>query len=140
MYTRLMYLESVMAITAPQYLYLLDEDLYRLGNATSPRLDHVRQSDVDTYERNGIAMVRANRKGVSLLDEERLKRTRATGWVWKIPSATSMPAGLAVTPDPDPDPRTRGHFLLCPVVDMPVDKYRAALSELALICERIRKP
>ena len=50
-----------------------------------------------------------------------------------------MPQGLAVTPDPDLDPRKRGHFLLCPVSDMTMDKYRALLSELALRCERIRK-
>ncbi len=128
-----------MTTPTPQYLYLLDEELYRLGNATSPRLDNVRPFDVDTYDRNGILMVRANRRGISLLDEARLNKTRSNGWVWKIPATTAMPPGLAVTPDPDPDPRTRGHFLLCPVSDMPMDEYRALLAKLALICLRIRK-
>jgi hypothetical protein len=39
-----------MATASPQYLYLLDEDLYRLGNAASSRLDNVRDRDLDTYD------------------------------------------------------------------------------------------
>jgi hypothetical protein len=35
-----------MATSAPEFLYLLDEDLYRLGNATSPRLNNVKPQDV----------------------------------------------------------------------------------------------
>jgi hypothetical protein len=65
-----------MATASPQYLYLLDEDLYRLGNAASSRLDNVRDRDLDTYERDGIVIVRANRKGISLLNEVRLSNTR----------------------------------------------------------------
>jgi len=48
-----------------------------------------------------------------------------------------MPQGLAI--NPDPDPAKRGHFLLCPVSDMTMDRYRALLSELALRCERTQK-
>ena len=58
----------------PPYLYMLDEDLYRIGNAASPKLAHVRtHKDVDTYERNGIVMVRSNGGGISLITEERLQ-------------------------------------------------------------------
>jgi hypothetical protein len=35
-----------MATSTPQFLYMLDEDLYRLGNATSPKLHNVRPGDV----------------------------------------------------------------------------------------------
>jgi hypothetical protein len=39
---------------ATETLYLLDQDVYRLGSATSPKLDKVRPVDLVTYERNGI--------------------------------------------------------------------------------------
>jgi hypothetical protein len=65
-----------MTTQAPRLLYLLDEDLYRLGNATSPKLNNVKPDDVTVYDRNGIATVRANGFGVSLITEERLKKQR----------------------------------------------------------------
>jgi hypothetical protein len=100
-----------MATTAtPQYLYLLDEDLYRLGNATSPKLHNARPDDVQTHDRNGILMVRATGEGVSLGTEEYLQQIKLKGWLWKIPTTTPMPSGPAL----HPDPRKSGHFLLCP--------------------------
>jgi hypothetical protein len=123
-----------MATSIPQYLYLLDEDLYRLGNSTSPKLHNVRPDDVQTYERNGILMVRATGEGISVSTEDYLKQVKLRGWLWKIPATTPMPSGLAL--NPDRDPRKEGHFLLCPVSDMTMDRYRALLSELALRCER----
>ena len=121
--------------TAPQLLYMLDEDLYRLGNSTEPKLAHVRLTDVITYERNRILRVRATGIGISLLNEARLEKLHPIGWLWKIPRQTPMPNGLAW--NPDPDSTKEGHFFLCP--DMTMDRYRALLSELALHCERIRK-
>jgi len=103
-----------MATTAnPQFLYMLDEDLYRLGNAASPKLNNVRPQDVDTYETNGILMVLANGKGVALFNLEELQRRESglAGWVWKIPQGTLPPVGLAVYPDIS----SPGHFFLCPV-------------------------
>ena len=77
-----------MTTQASQLLHMLDEDLYRLGNSTSPKLHNVRADDVNTYERNGIVMVVANGKGISLITEARLKRIEkvATGYVWKLPA------------------------------------------------------
>lgn len=126
-----------MAATSPQYLYLLDEDLYRLGNSSSPKLHNVRLKDVDTYEDNGILMVHANGKGISLFNLQELQRRESslTGWVWKIPQGTLPPPGLAVRPDS----ASPGHFFLCPVSVMTMDRYRALLSELVLHCERTRK-
>ncbi len=55
--------EKIMATTpTAQYLYMLDEDLYRLGNATSPKLHNVRPDDVQTYDRNGILMSAGHRR------------------------------------------------------------------------------
>ena len=131
--------------TTPPYLYLLDEDLYRLGNATSPKLAQVRVSkDVDTYEQNGIVMVRSNGGGVSLITEERLQRERAryTGsYLWKLPAGFPLPPGLVLFPDtrdlrPGQEP---DHYLLGPQSDMPVSEYVALLSKLALQLERVQK-
>ena len=124
-----------MATTEPsQFLYMLDEDLYLLGNANSPRLDHVRQVNVDTYDHNHILMVRANGLGISLGAERYFNKMRISGWLWRVPAHTPLPQGLAA--NPDPNPAKAGHFLLYPVSDMTMDKYRALLSELALRCER----
>jgi hypothetical protein len=126
-----------MATSLPQFLYMLDEDLYRLGNATSPTLQNVRPQDVDSYENNGIQMVYANGKGVSLFNLQELQRRESglSGWVWKIPQGTPPPSGIALRPDP----ASPGHFFLCPVSVMTMDRYRALLSELVLHCERTRK-
>ncbi len=120
--------------TPPQFLYLFAEDLYRLGNATSPKLNHVRPRDVDTYEINGILMVRANGKGISLFNLSELQRRQSSlsGWIWKIPQRAVPPSGLALCPDP----ATAGHFFLCPVSAITMDRYRALLSELVMHCER----
>jgi hypothetical protein len=41
-------------------------DLYRLGNASSPRMDNVRVGkDIETYDRNGDTWVQARSGGVS---------------------------------------------------------------------------
>ena len=126
-----------MSTVTPQYLYLLDDDLYRLGNATSSRLDNVRSVDVDTYQQNGILMVRANGKGISVGTKEYLEKLHLSGWLWKIPTTTTLPADLLL--NPDPNPAKQGHFFLCPDSDMTMDRYRALLSELALRCERTQK-
>ncbi len=126
-----------MTTETPQYLYLLADDLYRVGNSEKPRLENVRPNDIQTYERNGLQMVRANGRGISLGTEQYLSALNVTGWLWKIPAKTALPLGLVIVPDPDP--RKGGHFLLCPNSDMTMDKYKGLLSELALHCERIRK-
>jgi hypothetical protein len=120
-----------MTSTPNDYLYLSQDDLYRFGNSTSPRLDHVRSNDVDLYVLDGVPRVRANGKGISLLTE--LEAARKPGWLWRIPKSTALPPGLALNPD------RPGHFALCPVSDMTVDRYRALLSELARHCLRVRK-
>jgi len=68
------------------YLYLSQDDLYRFGNSGSPRLDEIRPNDVDIYELNGIAHVRANGKGISLLTEQ--GAAHKPGWLWRVPENT----------------------------------------------------
>ena len=84
-----------MATSTPQFLYMLDEDLYRLGNATSPKLQNVRPDDVKTYERNGVVMVRADGFGISLGTEQSIERMNwHNAWLWKIPANFPMPPAL----------------------------------------------
>ena len=114
-------------------LYMAEEDLYRLGNFTSSRLDHVRSGkDVTTYDRNGVIYVRANGKGISLLTEKRAN-TFTGSWLWKIPAGTRLPNGLVLNHD------APEHYALCPKTDMSVEAYRALLLEVAVLCVRTRK-
>jgi len=120
-----------MPTTANDYLDLSQDDLYRFGNSISPRLDHIRPTDVDVYELNGVPHIQANGKGISLLTEQEV--AHKPGWLWRIPKNTAVPPGLALNPD------RPGHFALCPVSAMTVDRFRALLSELAVRCQRVRK-
>ena len=101
---------------------MLDEDLYRIGNATSSKLSNVSASrDIDTFERNVIVMARSNGKGISLITEERLERERAryTGtYLWKIPAYFAIPEGLALFADTRDNGagQSPDHYLLCPPI------------------------
>lgn len=98
-------------------------DLYRNGNASSARLDHVRISgptrDVDTYDQNGITWVRANGKGVS---SEGSPDPNWNGKPWRFDAGLSFPDSLRLFPD---DP---GHWVWEPVQDMPLASYQDALA------------
>lgn len=113
-------------------LYLVPEDLFRLGNASNPRLTHVRRpKDIDTFEVNGITVAVANGKGLSLATKDRLDRSPSGGWVWRIPKGTPMPLGLKLLND------RPGHYSVCPTNNMPLDEYIGLLSKLALRCQKV---
>lgn len=115
-------------------LFLAPEDLYRLGNVTSPRLDNIRRpKDIDTMEVNGILMVISNGKGVSLFTKERLEATPMSGWVWMIAKGTHVPAGLKLVND------RPGHYSICPTANMPLDEFKGLLAKLALKCSKVFK-
>lgn len=115
-------------------LYLAPEDLFRLGNATDPRLTNIRRpKDIDTIEVNGILVVVANGKGISLSTKARLESTPMSGWVWKIPKGTIVPSGLKLLND------RPGHYSICPVSNMPLDEFKGLLSRLAMKCQKVFK-
>lgn len=115
-------------------LYLAPEDLYRLGNATDPRLTHIRRpKDIDTIEINGLLVVIANGKGISLATQERISKSPISGWVWKISKGTQMPIGLRLINDRE------GHYSVCPISNMPLDEFRGLLSKLAFKCQKVFK-
>ena len=115
-------------------LYLAPEDLFRLGNSTDPRLTHIRRpKDIDTVEINGLLVVIANGKGISLATEERISKSPVSGWVWKISKGTQMPQGLRLIND------RPGHYSICPISNMPLDEFKGLLSKLALKCQKVFK-
>jgi hypothetical protein len=117
-----------------QDLFLAPEDLFRLGNANGPRLTHVRRpKDVDTMEVNGITVVIANGKGISLSTKDRIEKSPMAGWVWKIAKGTQMPAGLKLLND------RLGHYSICPRSNMPLDEFVGLLSKLAMKCQKVFK-
>lgn len=47
----------------PNDFYLAPEELFRLGNTSSPKLSHVRAREINVTEINGIIVIIANGKG-----------------------------------------------------------------------------
>lgn len=114
----------------PRNYYICPSDLYRFGTETSATLNLVRPIDVKIREVNGVKFVVANNKGISLLTLEGLKRVNRDGWVWKI-NPHRLPPGLKLYQD-KPD-----HMMICPIVDMPLDEYKALLGKMLVHCERV---
>ncbi|MFT3870933.1 MAG: hypothetical protein QM715_20965 [Nibricoccus sp.] len=117
----------------PREFYIIPEELYRIGNSSGPRLSHIRSSEIDTYDRNGVLMIRANNKGISLYDANGLKEAGLTGWAWKFAADTFVPMGLKVFND------AQGHFMMVPTLEMPLAKYKGLLEELALRAQKAFK-
>jgi hypothetical protein len=117
----------------PTDFYVVPEDVFRLGNHNSPRLSNVRPRDVNIVEMNGIEIVIANGKGVSVFDKEGINASPMTGWVWRFTRSTFLPPGLKVVKD------KKHHYCIAPIQNMPVDKYKGLLEEMALHAERIYK-
>jgi hypothetical protein len=105
----------------PKDFYLIPEDVFRLGNSEGPRLAHVRSRDVDTTSMNGITVVIANGKGISVFDLAGITEAPFEGWVWKLSSRTPVPAGLKMVQDKP------HHYCIAPVSNMPIAKYKGLL-------------
>ena len=117
----------------PQEFYILPEELFRLGNSNNPKLSNLRSRDVDTLEINGITVIRANGKGISVFDKAGINESPMTGWVWRFPPNTKPPLGLKLVQDKP------HHFCIARTQNMPVDKYKGLLEEMALRASRVFK-
>ena len=117
----------------PDSFYIVPEDVFRLGNAQSPRLGNVRDRDVDLIVINDILVVIANGKGISVFDKTGIEAAPFEGWVWQLPAALHLPAGLKLVKDKP------HHYCIAPTVNMPVDKYKGLLEELGLHAHRVIK-
>ena len=117
----------------PKEFFILPEELFRLGNSSNPRLSNLRSRDVDTVEINGITVIRANGKGISVFDKAGINQSPMTGWVWRFPPSTQPPFGLKLIQDKP------HHYCIAPVQNMPIDKYKGLLEEMALKATRVFK-
>jgi len=77
-----------------------------------------------------ITMVVTNGKGISLFDAHGISLAPVSGWIWKIPAAKPVPAGLKLVNDKP------HHYCLAPTTNMPLSKYKGLLEEFALHAER----
>jgi len=115
-----------------EVIYLSPETLYRLGNSSSPLLTRVRPGEVDIIEVNGIKMIVANGKGISLYNKVGLDLAPLSGWVWEIKSQTSIPLGLKLIKDDKPE----GHYSLCPTRNMSVHEFVSLLEKVVIYCKK----
>ncbi|MBL4607250.1 MAG: hypothetical protein JKY01_05405, partial [Pseudomonadales bacterium] len=114
-------------------IYIVPEELFRIGNSTTSRLSNVRPRDIDTIEINGIRVIVANGKGISVFDREGINEAPMTGWVWRFPPNTIPPIGLKMVQDKP------HHFCISPTQNMPIDKFKGLLEEMALKAARVFK-
>ncbi|WP_062270592.1 hypothetical protein [Endozoicomonas arenosclerae] len=117
----------------PKEFYILPEELFRLGNSSSPKLSNVRSRDVDVTVVNGIKVIIANGKGISVFDAEGISKSPMSGWVWRFPSGCTPPVGLKMVQDKP------HHYCIAPTCNMPLGKYVGLLEEMAMKATRVYK-
>ena len=117
----------------PKEFYIIPEEIFRLGNSNSPRLSNVRPRDVNTTIINGIEVIIANGKGISVFDKAGINESPMSGWVWQFSQNIQIPVGLKLVQD------KKHHYCIAPVQNMPVDKYKGLLEEMAMRAKRIYK-
>ena len=118
----------------PKDFMILPDDLYRLAVSSSPKMTHVRPvDDVDLYDQNGVLMILANNRGVSLWTLEGVKIAQLTGWAWRIRKNTPLPPKLKLHND-QPE-----HYVICPTESMPLSTYIGLLETLVVHCEKVFK-
>ncbi len=84
-------------------------------------------------EVNGILVITANGKGISVFDLEGINESPMNGWVWRFPSGTTPPIGLKMVQDKP------HHYCISPTQNMPIDKFKGLLEEMALKATRVFK-
>lgn len=94
-------------------------DLFRIGNSTSPRMDHVRPQDVSAYEENDQSWVLPNSGGISTFSSQ----GRGRNW-WKLDQGTQIPSDLTLVNDHG------NHWAWEPSSIMPIEQYEAALRQV----------
>lgn len=92
-------------------------DLFRCGNATSPKLANVRPKDVHLDGNNVVA----DGSGISTFNKEGIKSMY--GQIWSIQQGTAIPKDLKVVKD------NARHYSIAPIQDMPIEHYKKILNE-----------
>jgi hypothetical protein len=115
--------------------YIFPDEVFRVGNATSPLMSKIRADEVSLREINGIRIVIANGRGISVFDAKGLEKSTLSGWVWKFAGNLPLVPGLKLIPDQD----LPGYFHIAPDTDMPLDKYKGLLEEMGMRAVKVFK-
>jgi hypothetical protein len=106
-------------------------NLFRGGNAGSPKLDHLRDKDIETVEEDVLGkktiFVLPKTGGISTFDND----AKMKGKVWKIPSGTKLPATIMVVKDKYNSGMRATHYSISPAYKMTLEAYILGLQELA---------
>ena len=118
----------------PEDIFVMDldalhEDLYRMGNTTSPKFNEARAMiDCRVVDRSGIKTVVANGNGFSAFNRIIPLMRRPGSSVWRIKKGSVLPSGLRLVKDLT----NEGHYMLAPTSDMPLKKFLGLLEEIAM--------
>jgi hypothetical protein len=103
----------------------LDIDLYRGGNAASPRFENVRDRDIVKFKSpSGQDMVKGLSGGISTFTAPRAERN----WWW-LRGGTVVPTDLTVTRDTTDSRTGITHYTIRPSSDMLLSAYIARMAE-----------
>jgi hypothetical protein len=107
-------------------------DLFRMGNASGPRLDNVRPQDVDFMDENlpngeVVRMVHP-RGGISTFDGV---NPRLPGKWWRIPAGTMLPDSIRIVRDQHVPGTQLTHYSLRPARYMTLLEFVGGLQNLA---------
>ncbi len=111
-------------------LYLI-EDLFRAGSAKSPRLDNVRDRDIEIIIREGNAIVLPHTGGISVFNR---MNPRLRGTWWRIRAGAPYPGELKIICD-----RELGvlrHYSVEPAFTMALQLYKSKLREFGKAFEK----
>ena len=114
--------------------YIFPEEVYRVGNSSSPKMTALRVGEIDVYELKGVRMVVSNGKGISVFTLDGLRAEGLTGHAWKFNKNTPIEAGLKLIDDEKPE-----HYTLAPTKNMPIDEYKSLLEKMGLKCSKYLK-
>lgn len=120
-----------MSMMTHEALFLI-EDVFRLGNATSPRLDHIRKHDIPIVSNDGKEMVFPDTGGISVFN---IIHPRLHGIWWKCPAGTTYPEELTIICERDYGGLR--HYLIQPSYQMELRQYLEALREFALSFDKV---
>ncbi len=124
----------------PNLFTLVPVNLFRAGNAGGPRLDNVREQDIQTAEvtigGKSVIVVKPKTGGISTFDNS----TYMKGKVWKIPAGVKLPATIMIIKDHFNKQVQATHYSISPAYEMPLETYILGLQELAKSAEPMFLP
>jgi hypothetical protein len=110
------------------------EDLFRVGNAAGPKLDHVRERDITVIYHKGKNIVLPDTGGISVFNKIHL---RMRGIWWKCPAGTPYPKELMLVCDSER--KGLRHYSIQPTFPMELREFQAILRKFAECFERVEE-